>query len=493
MPPAFPGTGIVSRIARRRCAPAREASWIAAAIAALSLHPAAVAAATDAETGSVLERYVAAPDSSFAWTEVSSGRVGGARYVELILTSQTWRGIPWKHQLVILLPRDPGRDHHQGFLFVHSGRWRAEYEQGWSGPMPSAMRLFARLAETIGAPVGVLRQVPHQPLFGRTEDRLIAYTFDRFLETGDESWPLLLPMVKSVARGMDAMQQLTANRWNVRLDRFTVAGASKRGWTAWLAVAVDPRVNAVAPMVIDMLDIPAQIAHQRATFGELSEQVRDYAAINLPERVATPNGRRLMDIVDPYRYRDRLRQAKLIVLGTNDRYWPLDALNLYWDGLAQPKHVFYAPNQGHSVRDYDALIRNLAALHRHAARGMTLPAMAWEFTAGDAATAVTLRTDRRAARVRLWRASAATRDFRDARWKAAPCRRRGDAWRCPAVNADGAFTALFAEAEWRDRGEPPYTLSTTVCIREGGGEVRGACLGPALRDGQISETPNSRP
>ena len=44
-----------------------------------------------------LARYIGAPDASYGWREVDSRRVGSARITELILTSQTWRGIQWKH------------------------------------------------------------------------------------------------------------------------------------------------------------------------------------------------------------------------------------------------------------------------------------------------------------------------------------------------------------------------------------------------------------
>ena len=54
-----------------------------------------------------LARYVAAPDASYAWREVDSRRVGSARVTELVLTSQTWRGIPWKHHLVLIRPPTP--------------------------------------------------------------------------------------------------------------------------------------------------------------------------------------------------------------------------------------------------------------------------------------------------------------------------------------------------------------------------------------------------
>ena len=43
--------------------------------------------------------------------------------------------------------------------------------------------------------------------------------------------------------------------------------------------------------------------------------------------------------VDPYAYRDRLQTPKLITLGTNDPYWPLEALELYRGDL--PAHRSY--------------------------------------------------------------------------------------------------------------------------------------------------------
>ena len=411
-----------------------------------------------------LARYVAAPDASYEWHEVSAGRIGAVEYTELILTSQTWRGMPWKHRLILLRPPKIDPTSSQAFLFVHGGRWKPEYEQGYSGKLPSAAPMFARLAEMSRAPLGVLLQVPRQPLFERSEDALIAYTFDRYLETGEADWPLLLPMVKSAVRGMDVMQEFALKRWNRSINSFTIAGASKRGWTSWLTAAVDPRIAGVAPIVIDMLNMPAQIKLQQATFRGLSEQVADYTAIHLPERLNSDLGRNLLATVDPYSYRSRLTQPKLIVLGTNDRYWPLNALNVYWDDLPEPKHVLYIPNQGHSLKQVKRLIASLSAFHRHTASATPLPNLTWDFDPAVRSVALTVQADRRPRDVRLWYANNPTLDFREAAWRSQRCRRESDRHLCKRSIVPAGYTAVFAEVSFRDSGESQYSLSTTVCI-----------------------------
>jgi len=432
----------------------------------LGLTPTFARAASDGE----LARYVAAPDASYTWSEVKSRRVGSAQVTELILTSQTWRDIPWKHHLVLMRPPNVDPSSGQVFLFIGGGRWKPEYENGFQGPLPRATPIFAKLAETLRAPIAVLGQVPYQPMFERREDALIAYTFDNYLESGETDWPLLLPMVKSAVRAMDAIQAFSAERWQMPVASFTVAGASKRGWTSWLTAAVDPRVSGVAPIAIDMLNLPAQIELQRATFGGLSDQVQDYVAIDLPGRIATERGRTLMAMVDPYQYLADLTPPKLILLGTNDRYWPLDALKLYWHGLPEPKRVLYVPNQGHGVADLDRLIAGLSALHRYSAHGKQLPAVTWTYTAMANRLGVDVQTNRVPRGVLAWTATSATRDFREARWTSHSCKRRRGKFTCGVARPSKGFVAMYAELWFEDRGYPKFPLTTVVCIA---GELRG--------------------
>ena len=433
------------------------------------------AVASGARASGELAQYVAQPDPAYHFDVARSGRVGGGEYVEMILTSQTWRGIEWKHQLYLFRPQKLDSTTRQAFLYIDGGRWNPQLESGQTD-LPRDAVIFTRLADSLRAPVAVVRQVPFQPLFDRREDALIAYTFDRYLETGETDWPLLLPMVKSAVRAMDTVQRVARERWQLPIERFTVAGASKRGWTSWLTAATDPRVAAAAPMVIDMLNLPEQIRLQKATFGGLSEQVQDYEQIDLPGRIDSDTGRKLIGMVDPYSYRASLTQPKLILLATNDRYWPLDALSLYWSEIPEPKRVLYVPNQGHGIHDFQRLIGALSALHRYSERGATLPSLAWTFKTHGNAVELTVRSGVKPARVVAWRASSPTRDFRDARWSSHSCSQTRDGARCSASARAPEYVALYSEATFKDRGEQDFSLSTAVCIIDASATMVRECL-----------------
>jgi PhoPQ-activated pathogenicity-related protein len=422
-----------------------------------------------------LASYIARRDKSLQWHQVDAGKVGTAEYVEYQLTSQTWRGIEWKHQLFVLKPANMARDERHALLFIHGGRWKPEYEdERGRTQLPSEALLFARLAESIGAPVGVLRQVPFAPMFDRTEDALIAYTFDQYLKTGEKDWPLLLPMVKSTVRGMDAMQSIAREKWGTPIDSFTVSGASKRGWTAWLTAAVDKRVMAVAPMVIDVLNMGAQMDHQRETWGEVSEEIRDYAALDLPTRLKTERGQELLSMVDPFSYRQQLTRPKMILLSTNDRYWPLDALKLYWSELPAPKHVLYVPNQGHGLRDAERVIGSVSAVHRYAAAGKPMPETTWSFGSTPGELKAQVKSDREARKVLVWSAQSPTKDFREAKWTARQCAKGSEGYACSAERAAEGYTAMFAETSFQDEGALPFSTTTTICIA-GAKDSNAAC------------------
>lgn len=330
-----------------------------------------------------LQDYVCQSDPSYGWTVRRSADLGTGKLLELILTSQTWQSIVWKHQLFIYRPAKVVATAN-ALLLISGGNWDdrlAAPSAESATQIPDEFHVLTQLADQLGAPVVMVCQVPEQPIFdGKSEDEIISFTFAKFCETGDARWPLLLPMVKTAVRAMDAVEEAAQQEWNIDVPRFLVTGASKRGWTTWLTAAIDSRVTALAPMVINMLNMEPHMKLQLASFGGFSDEIHDYTSRGLPKLLSTPRGTELRTIVDPFSYRHALRQPKLIILGTIDRYWPVDSLNLYWDDLEGEKYVVYVPNNGHGISDYPRVLGSIVALDRSVAGGNPMPKLAWDYS-----------------------------------------------------------------------------------------------------------------
>lgn len=416
------------------------------------------------EATTALDAYIEAADDSFAWSIVSQENYQGGEQVELRVTSQTWQGHAWKHQMFLFRPQRLV-DQSTAILVIGGEEWDAalEFPPADGQPrQPPHVERWRKLAADTGSIVAVLMQVPHQPMFGElVEDELIVLTFKRFLETRQADWPLLAPMVKSAVRGMDTVQEFARRQWSLEIERFTLTGASKRGWTTWLTAAVDDRVQSLAPMVIDMLNMRAQTLHQLLSWGTFSQQVADYTRAGLHLKMLTEPGRELTRMIDPFEYRASITQPKLIMLGTNDPYWPVDALNLYWEQLTGPKYVYYVPNANHKLTEQPGSASTLAALHMAAGGRVQLPQLDWQFEEQPSGLQVTIRSDTPPKAVRIWTARADSRDFRTAEWQSQPAEQQGDQWQLDVPRSATGFVGAFGELEFEGPAGT-YCLSTNV-------------------------------
>jgi PhoPQ-activated pathogenicity-related protein len=418
-----------------------------------------------------LPEYIAQPDSSYGWTLVGKSAAINATLYELRLTSQTWEGITWQHNLNVFVPINPPpevqTEARGSALLMIDGGSQSSLEKK---PSQDALLYGSMLAQKIGVPCAVLKQVPNQPLFGDLkEDALIAETFRRYLDTHDESWPLLLPMTKAAVRAMDALGEFSAKELGGRLEKFVVTGGSKRGWTTWLTAASDPRVVALAPMVIDMLNSRPQMDHQVKTLGTWSEETRDYH--DLLRRPETEDIRHLWAMVDPYTFRDKLTQPKLIILGNNDPYWATDALNIYWEGLAGPKWIHYVPNAGHNLVQTSegkrlppmAALNALGVFTRHQLTGKPMPKLAWKHDDDSGRPRLTVTAEPPPKSVSLWVAHAPTHDFRAATWQPQPLKVPGATITGEIDPPSTGSTAFYAALDYEFEGVT-YSLCTQLRI-----------------------------
>ena len=413
-----------------------------------------------------LAAYVTAPDPSYAWRIERRSEVPGGKAVVVELTSQTWRGNVWKHWVTIVEPATV--DYPDAALLVVNGGQNGRPAPALDGP---GAAYLAAIAGRMRCLVVVLSQIPNQPLLeARGEDALIAHTFDRYLVSGEKDWPLLFPMTKSAVRAMDLVQGLAPEELGRKIERFCVTGGSKRGWTTWLVAACDRRVAAIAPMVIDTLNLSEQTRHQIRSWGAFSPEVHDYTELELQRRMdEDPRGPGLVESVDPYARRGSIGMPKLILLGTNDPYWPVDSARFYFDDLVGESYLHYVPNAGHGLDPTAA--EAVAGFFRTVLAGRPRPRVAWRTTQGaEAATLVVVCSDEPVA-CRLWSASSHSRDFREAKWSdraVAPDERGAYVVRVSRPDASGDHEAFFAEFDYPADGGGTYSVCTRVEVLPGG-------------------------
>ena len=252
-----------------------------------------------------LDHYVRAPDPNYNYSvaETVRGEFEGTGYTTYMvnMVSQKWLtekevNLPlWEHQLAVTVPETVASN--IAFLYLTGGN----NEQAMRTAAEEADIRRAILTDTV---VATLYGVPSQPLVfsdddsrRRSEDSIIAYTWDKYLRTGEEKWPLRLPMTKAAVRAMDTVTDLLASDQggNETVDQFVVAGGSKRGWTTWTTAAVDSRVVAIAPIVIDMLNLQESFKHHFEVYGAYSLAVSDYVLNGNIAWLGTPEFKALME------------------------------------------------------------------------------------------------------------------------------------------------------------------------------------------------------
>ena len=179
-----------------------------------------------------LDDYVHSIDESYEYNLIKTVYGEGYKAYIVDLTSQSYltksevNRTEWKHWLTIVSP--DVIKHKTGMLVIGAG--------DNDGKVPSGPdQLSIEYAKATNSVVASLGMVPNQPLTfvgenkPRWEDAIIAYTWDKYLTTGEDKWPLRMAMTKSAVAAMDAIQSIINEREDgIEIEKFVVSGASKR-------------------------------------------------------------------------------------------------------------------------------------------------------------------------------------------------------------------------------------------------------------------------
>jgi PhoPQ-activated pathogenicity-related protein len=350
--------------------------WVGLA-AALFLS-AAIAQAQPRELA--LDRYVAEPDAAYKYEAVAETSGRGFQQHVIKMTSQRWlteeevNQPEWWHWINIIIPTEV--KHETALLFIGGGS---------NNDLPSdgVDEQFRQIADATGAIVAELRMVPNQPLVfkgdgkPRSEDELIAYGWDKYLKTQDPKWLPRLPMTKAAVRAMDTVSDFCGKKGQPVKD-FVVAGGSKRGWTTWTTAAVDKRVIAISPMVIDALNLEPSMIHHYKAYGAWAEAIGDYEREGNMDWLGSEEFRALLREVDPYEFRERFTMPKYLINASGDQFFLPDSSKFYFDDLPGEKHLRYVPNADHSLKGTDAVL-GFIAWFKAILNKTPRPTIEWEF------------------------------------------------------------------------------------------------------------------
>ena len=434
---------------------------------------------TSEATGSLeispLEVYVNTPDDAFEYKLLDTVKGEGFTYYVIRMVSQKWLTTTevedpiWWHWLTIIVP--DGANSNKGMLFINGGSHNTKQPK-----KPKDMLL--QVAMGTQSVVVNLHNVPNQSTvfknddFGpRSEDEIIAFGWRQFLEGGakpeDAKWLARFPMTKAAVRAMDVVSEFTADSTVVKVDEFVVAGGSKRGWTTWTTAIVDDRVVAIAPIVIDMLNLIPSFNHHWRAYGKWADAVGDYKEEGVMEWQNSKEYEGLVALTEPYSFRKKLTLPKLILNATGDQFFLPDSWQFYWKNLLGEKHLRYVPNSEHSMRDTDA-IESLAAFYQMILMDKERPDFDWEVVNGT----INIQTepDYPPTAVTLWQAhNPDSRNF-----QVAEIGRAYEATDLP-ISPDGKYqihvdqpaegwTAFFAELTFAGVGDIPLKLTTGVVV-----------------------------
>ena len=428
-------------------------------------------AATAPAAETALDRYVRKPDPTYAYNLVDTIKGEGYTAYVIELTSQTWRKetevdrTVWKHWLTIVKPEKV--ESTTGYLFITGGNIR---DRAPNRAKPE----FIDIALTTKSIAAELQDVPNEPLkFAdapgpKTEDGIIAYTWMKFMNGGDEEWPLRLPMTKSAVRALDTIQSIVAKpeTGGVKVERFAVSGGSKRGWTTWTTAAVDKRVAAIIPASIDLLNLQKSFEHHWKVYGFWAPAVKDYVEAGVMDRTGTKEYEKLLSIEEPYSYRDRLTMPKFMIQGVGDQFFLPDSSRFYFDDLKGEKYLRYVPNADHSLRGSDAR-ESMVAFYEAFLKGTPRPKFSWSFekngdikvTAKDKPSAVKLwqatNPEKRDFRIETFGAKFTSTDLQD---------QGGGVYVAKVPRPEKGWSAYLVELTFPSGGKYPFKFTTAVRV-----------------------------
>ncbi|VWB59597.1 hypothetical protein BLA13014_02649 [Burkholderia aenigmatica] len=416
----------------------------------------------------LLDESTLAPEIVSDGVRDSRHRAGRrVRVIELTFTSQQWHGLVWRHPARIYVPDGYDGDGAAGII----GTERQCFEPGeWARRVIPGTTLDTEgeyaegTALDLGMPIMIFANPADCP-FGLDESDFTGYALKKMLETGDLTWNGYYPIAKAYLRAITLLHSLAG----IGTKRAVLLGHSKRGVGVAIASGADP--DRVAGVMVCGYHGGNNLYHLATKFAEFGPHVAGpsesragpgfQGAETMLRALNNPVGFRMLMHFDPYLWRDRIKAAYLVALGTNDEFFALGAPNSMMTEMPGDKAYLAIDNVRHSW----VSTKHLAAWRMWLARtfaGRRVPRMpvVRHETAGDRLAVAARVEPEHVSGVRLFHAfHPVSQDWRSATWQSTPMAARDGEWHAALNLRAGHNLAWYVEVEHDGAGGPGYVSS----------------------------------
>ncbi|MEI8205127.1 MAG: PhoPQ-activated protein PqaA family protein, partial [Bacteroidota bacterium] len=167
-----------------------------------------------------------------------------------------------------------------------------------------------------------------------------------------------------------------------------------------------------------------------------------------------------------YSYRKLLTMPKMLFMGTNDPYWPADAVKNYIDSIPGDNHICYTPNAAHDLGDKKKAFATLSAFVGTTVTNGKYPIC--NYTVAQDGRTVTVKiksTPELLVDALIWSADSKDQDFRDEKWLGSSLNAPNQEDITVKVQIpESGFKAFYVDLKYKAPFKGEYTQSTRMFV-----------------------------
>jgi PhoPQ-activated pathogenicity-related protein len=210
------------------------------------------------------------------------------------------------------------------------------------------------------------------------------------------------------------------------------------------------------------------VDYQKKAWGDYSIEIEDYVKLGIAQQLGTPGGNDLVKMIDPYSYRKTLTMPKMLFMGTNDPYWPVDAVKNYIDSIPGDNHICYTPNAAHDLGDKKKAFATLRAFLGTTETNGKYPICNYTVSENNGTVTLTVKTTPELLDdAILWSADSKDEDFRDEKWSDQSLSGAGKSEIKVQVKYPASgFKAFYVDLKYKAPFGDDFTQSTRMFVAD---------------------------